>query len=47
MSINELKAIIGEMIEQSEEYREKAKGSFDKGYEQGWYDALVEVMSKL
>ena len=47
MTVNELKNILEEMINASEDYRANAKGSFDKGYEEGWYDALVEVMSKL
>ena len=47
MTIKELKKVLAEMIETSEEYRDNAKGAYDEGYEEGWYDALNEVMSKL
>lgn len=47
MTIKELKKVLAEMIEESEEYRANAKGSYDQGYEEGWYDALNEVMNKL
>ena len=47
MTINELKNVLDEMIKASEVYRANAKGSYNEGYEEGWYDALNEVMSKL
>ena len=47
MTINELKNVLEEMIDVSEVYRANAKGSYNEGYEEGWYDALVEVISKL
>ena len=46
MTIKEFQKLLMEMIEQSEEYRENAKGAYDEGYEEGWYEALNEVLIK-
>ena len=46
-TIDELKEVLSKMMDDSEEYCACAKGAYDEGYEEGYYQALVDVFNKI